>query len=749
MARPADASKSGTAMLELKGIENNHPLVGEFKMSDGKPYDYSLVANKGAVVAPLLLERLGLQVGDSIKIGGQDFQIRGVVTEEPGGTTGFRLGPRVFIERTAFDAAGLTEFGSRNRRKILFRTTAAENAEPLAAALRSALKQTKSIVAVRSYKEAQENTSESFNRAENFLSLTGLVILVLGGIGVWNVTRVFVEQKKQSIAVLKCIGATGTGVTLAYLLQILTLGLLGSAFGVLLAQLALFAIKQNFADDLPPAMTYNLQPAAISQGFLLGLAVSALFAALPLLEIRQIKPRLLLRDGTNEALRKFAPVNFLVGVFVVAGLLLLAVWQANSWRIGTYFLIGLAVTAGVLYLAAFVLTKLLRTLRGVSVFALRQSINSLSRPGNQTRVILMAVGLGVFVVLSVQSLQSNLLKEFDLTRTGSLPTLFLIDIRRNQAEQLKEFLKQETGETVEYIPAVRGRIAAINDQPIDIEQREIRQQSGQIGREYVLTYRQNLVGEEQVTAGQFWDATASSEPEVSLEEGLRDALKVNVGDTITFDISGQRITAKVTSFRRLDVRNTRSTFLIVFRPGVLENAPQTLLAPLYTSFSAETKRGLQRKLVDQFPNISAIDTSDAVTAIKKLVDNITLAVSFVGGFVFLSGALILIGSIALTKFQRIYENAVLKTLGAKRNTLLLILLAEYSLLGLLAGVVGAVAATGLSYVVANYVFKIIWRPDWTLLSVGLLVTVLLVTIVGAISSFDVLLRKPLATLRSQ
>lgn len=749
MSRPADANKGGTQMLELKGIESNFPLVGEFKMSDGKLFNFSLVANKGAVVSPILLERLGLQIGDSIKIGSENFQIRGTFTEEPGGTAGFRLGPRVFIERTAFDDAGLTSFGSRNRRKILFRVNTPENAEPLAAAFRAALKPTSSIVAVRSYKEAEENTTESFNRAENFLSLTGLVILVLGGIGVWNVTRVFVEQKKHSIAVLKCIGATGTRVTLAYLLQILTLGLLGSAFGVLLAQIALILIRQNFAASLPPAMSYNLQPSAILQGFLLGLAVSALFAALPLLEIGQIKPRLLLRDYSNEPFKRFAPTNFFVGGIVLTGLLLLAVWQAGSWRVGLYFLVGLAATAGILYLAAFVLTKLLRGFRGVDSFSLRQSINSLSRPGNQTRVILLAVGLGVFVVVSVQSLQSNLLREFDLTRAGTLPSLFLIDVQRSQTETVKELLKQEAGETIEYIPAVRGRIAAINGQPVDIEERDVRSQRGQIGREYVLTYRPKLVGEEQITAGAFWDETPSSEPEVSLEEGLRDSLKVGIGDTITFDISGQRITAKVTSFRRLDVRNTRSTFLILFRLGVLENAPQTLLAPVYAPLNAEQKAVIQRKLVDRFPNVIAIDTGDAVTAIKKLLDNITLAVSFVGAFVFLSGALILIGSIALTKFQRIYENAILKTLGARRQVLLAILLTEYGLLGLLAGIIGTGAAFGLSYVVANYVFKIVWRPDWNLVLLGLLVTILLVMVVGAVSSFDVLLRKPLATLRSQ
>ncbi|MEP6923443.1 MAG: FtsX-like permease family protein, partial [Pyrinomonadaceae bacterium] len=752
MSRPSDDSKSGSLMLELKGVERGFPLVGDFRLSDDQQFDFSLLENKGAVVAPLVLERLNLKIGDKIRIGNQDFEIRAQFTKEPGGTTGFRLGPRVFIEKSGYDAAGLDVFGSRNRRRILFRADKPENAEPLAAEFRAALKGAKSLAVARSYKESQDNLKNSFDRAENFLSLTGLVILVLGGIGVWNVTRVFVEQKKSAIAVLKCLGATGTRVTLVYLLQILILGALGSLLGIALAQLALFAIRQNFAESLPVQMSYNLQPGAILQGILLGLAVSMLFSLLPLLQIRNIKPRLILRDNAGETFKRFSVVNLLVGGFVISGLVLLAVWQANSWRIGIYFLFGLAGTAAVLYAGAFVLTAVLRRFRAIPIFAVRQAINSLHRPGNQTRVVLLAVGLGVFVVLSVQLLQSNLQREFDLFREGSLPTLFLIDIRRAQAADVKNLISEQTGETVEYIPAVRGRIAAINGQPFDSEQREINRQSGQIGREYVLTYRSKLVGEEEIVDGQFWDETSLSpkdEGEVSLDESMKDQLKLNVGDNLTFDIFGQKRTARIVSFRRLDVRNPRSTFQIVFRPGTLEEAPQTLLAPIYAPLDAAARSKLQRALVDKFPNISAIDTADAVAAIKRLLDNITLAVSFVGGFVFLSGALILIGSIALTKFQRVYENAILKTLGARRGTLLVILLTEYGLLGILAAIVGVSAAVTLSYFVANYVFQITWRFNVNLTLLGFIITTLLVMIVGAVSSFDVLLRKPLATLRSQ
>jgi putative ABC transport system permease protein len=761
MARPSNAANQGLIMLELKGIDSDFPLVGDFRLSDGKPFEYSFLQNNGAVAAPLLLERLGLKIGDSIRIGTLDFQIRGTFDTEPGDSVGFKLGPRVFIERKAFDEAGLTGFGTRNRRKILFRTP--DNPENLLRELRRELKQINSIALVRSYKESQEDITNGFERAENFLSLTGLVVLVLGGIGIWNVTRVFIEQKKKTIAILKCLGGSGRQVISSYLLQVLSLGLFGSIFGVLLAQLAMWIVERNFSDALPANLSYKLQFSAVWQGILLGLLVSALFSALPLLQIRNIKPKLLLRDDVLENLPNLQTtfwqkiqfwkngdsLSFLLSGLVCLGLLLVAVWQAGSWLIGIYFLLGLSVTAALLYFIAALLIRFLGIFRRSKSFALRHSIHSLSRPGNQTRVVLLAVGLGVFVVLAVQSLQANLLREFDLTRGNSLPSLFLIDIRPAQGDGIRQIIEQKTAEKIEFIPTVRGRIAAIDGKTPDFENREVRVQRGQIGREYVLTYRPNLIGNERIIAGKFWDVTPSSEPEVSVDEDLRGLMGLDVGSTMTFDIYGQRLDAKVTSIREMDVRNPRSTFLILFRPGVLEDAPQTLICPVMTQFDAQTRAVLQRQIVDKYPNVSAIDTTDAITSVKKVLSNLTLAVSFIGLFVFFSGVLILLGSVALTKFQRIYENAVLKTLGAKRGLLTAILLTEYGILGLIAGVVGTLTALGLSYTVSRFVLKINWQFDFGLMTTGILFTVLLVMIIGAAASLDVLLRKPLQTLRSQ
>jgi putative ABC transport system permease protein len=236
---------------------------------------------------------------------------------------------------------------------------------------------------------------------------------------------------------------------------------------------------------------------------------------------------------------------------------------------------------------------------------------------------------------------------------------------------------------------------------------------------------------------------------VSIEEGLRGAGGIDLGGTITFDIQGRKIDARVTSVRRVDWRNSRTGFLVLFRPGALDKAPATFVGAIDGPTAEPERSRFQRAIVDRFPNVSVIDVADIVRGVSRILSNITLAVSFIGGFVFLSGALILVGSIAMTKFQRVYEAAVLKTLGAERRVLLTIMLAEYGLLGLVAGLVGAAAANGLSYAVSRYVFEIDWAFAPLLNLTGVAATVLLVAAVGALSSFDVLTKKPLSILRAQ
>jgi putative ABC transport system permease protein len=736
-------SKTEFKLIDLKGIDQNFPLVGEFKLADGKKFEFKKLEKNGAILQSILLEQLNVKIGDKISIGETEFEIRDTFDEEPGGATGFRLGSRIFVEKTAFETTGLT----RIRRRILYRT--ADDPTQLVTQLRNSLKESGSVITIQSYKESQQNISEQFSKTENYLSLTGLLILVLGGIGVWNVARVFVEQKRKAVAVLKCLGASATKVTIVYLMQILILGAFGSLFGVLLAQLTLWVVQSRFGDALPSNMLYNVQFSNALQGMILGVFIAFLFSMLPLLQIRNIKPNLLLRDENNAKIQGMDWTKIGFAILCLGGLFGVSAWQAGSVAIGVAFLVSLGITSLILYLAAVLLTYFLRKIKVFGSFSISQAINSLYRPGNQTRVILLAVGLGAFVVLAVQSLQTNLVREFDFSRNEKLPSLFLFDIQKSQISDLKTLAEKATKEKIDTIPNIRARISAVNGESFDYEQKEVRQQQGQIGREFVITYRPNLDENETVTEGAWWDSSPSETPEVSVAEDISETLKVGVGSTITFDILGRKITANVTNIRKFDLRNTRTAFLFVFRPGALEKAPQTFAVPIQTKLPAKERSIFQRDLLETFPTIQIIDVQDILTAVGKLLNNFVLAISFVGSFVILSGILILIGSVSLTKSQRIYENAILKTLGAKRKILLAILFAEYGILGLLAGIIGSFFATLLSFGVSKWILDIQWEIDFKLMILGIFVTMFLVVFFGALASFDVLFRKPLATLRGQ
>jgi putative ABC transport system permease protein len=407
------------------------------------------------------------------------------------------------------------------------------------------------------------------------------------------------------------------------------------------------------------------------------------------------------------------------------------------------------VTSAVLLIVAILMMKAIRRARPLGRFALRQGINSLYRPGNQTRVILLAVGLGAFVVLTVQSMQANLVREFDFSRNQRLPSLFFVDVQGSQQEELSDLIRERTGEAPELTPTIRARVSHLNGEPMGGNiSSETRQQQAQVGREFAVTYRPNLDDNETVVAGRWWNLE-SDIPEVSVEEGVAERTGIEPGDSMTFDISGRQVTARVGSIRKIDVRNTRTAFVFVFKPGVLESAPQTFAATTLARIGPTERQRLQREAVELFPNVQVFDVADILSTVQRLINNFVIAVSFVGSFVMLSGILIFIGSIALTKSQRIYENAILKTLGARRPTLAAILFSEYGVLGVLAGSIGAGFASVLSYVASRYLLDIEWSFQPLLFLIGILVTVAIVVIVGVLASFDVLFKKPLSTLRMQ
>jgi putative ABC transport system permease protein len=749
MLRAADRPESPPRLAELKAVQSHFPFYGEMSLSGGTPYSHNLLKGQGILVREGTLASLSLRLGDRVRIGTLEFTIRGTIEKEPGNTmNAFSLGPRVLLDYDDAAAAGLLGFGSRARYRTLFKTSET-GMERVLASLREAL-QDQPGLSVRSFRYSQDRLSESLTRVEDYLSLIGLVILVLGGIGISSVTQVFVQQKMRTIAILKCLGGTNRRVLGAYLVQVLALGAMGSLLGLGLAWGVTAALPRLLGERIPFNLQFGLTWEAVLQGLGIGLLIALLFSLLPLLQIRQIKPILVLRSDDPPRGRRIDWERLLVGTLVLGGLLGLAGWQAGSWKIGTIFLVGLMTVTLVLSLTASLLMKGLRGLRWIPSFPLRQGVNSLYRPGNQTRVILMAVGLGIFLAVSVRSLQINLRDEFVLDLRNLQADLYLIDIQRDQQQGIAQIVAEATGTQPEIIPTIRTRIAAINGQPVSGERPlPTAQNQGLLGREYVVTYRDFLEPNERLLEGVLWKGAATAEPEISIEELLHRELGLNLGDRVTFDILGRTLTARVSSIRRVEWRNARTGFLIIFQPGALDEAPTMYISALRGPAAAPDRARLQREIVDRFPNVSLIDVRDIIEIARDIVENVSLAISFVGAFVILSGLLILVGSIAMTKYHRLYEAALFKTLGARRRLLILITLFEYGVLGTVAGLLGSLAAIGLTWAISEKALQIPWHFNPGVNLLGLVAGALIVSLIGLLASGDVLLRKPLGILRNE
>ena len=750
MARPAGRSDGRARMVELRAVEAPFPYYGRMKLGGDVAYDHALLKDFGVLVRPELLAQLDVRVGDQLAIGSQRFTIRGVIQSEPGRRLGaFSIGPRVFVDLADLEKTGLLSFGSRSSMQRLVKVPD-QTLDKLVVDLRADF--ANEFARVRSYKATEDDIGEDFTRAENYLSLVGLVIVILGGIGVSSVTRVFVQQKMKSIAVLKCVGARSSQLLAIYVAQVAVLGLAGSLLGVLLAALAMRAIPSFIGAAMPGVdITYALTLPAVLQGIGIGLLVSLLFSLVPLLDVRHVKPSLLLRDEAR--VHRPDVTQIVVTLVVVAGLVGLTVWQAGSLRIGSLVAAGFAGTAIALHVAGTLLLRAIRPLARSNSFALRHAVLQLSRPGSQMRIVLLAVGLGSFFIIGVRSLQESLVAQFAVRMTADSPDMFLLDIQRDQVPGVEQAITQHLDPGVTpppLIPVLRARVVGVAGREVNLENYEDVRGRGSLGREYTITYRAKLESNEKIVAGQMWEPTPSEQAEVSIEQFINESFKINIGDTMRFDVLGRIIEAKVTSVRYVEWSESRAGgFMFLFRPGVLEKAPHSFIGFLRGPKDIDQRARLQAALVNIAPNVSVIDGREILDAITTVINNVTLAVTVVGTLVVLSGLMILIGAVAMTKFRRVYEAAIFKTLGATRQLIAMVLLLEYGLLGVLAGGIGAVGAIGLNWAISKYALEIPFTPLLGLSTAGVVITTLLVAAIGVISSWEVLQRKPLATLRAE
>lgn len=740
---PHPAAPSRVQLVEIKAVEAGYPFYGRLVTSPAAPLE-TLIGERRALVQSALLTRLGLAVGDTLRIGEIAFRIAGLVESEPDRAVGvFSLGPRVLIAAADLEATGLVRPGSRVRHRTLVRLPDGADPETVRTALVSRLDDPG--LRVSTYRQAQPGLRRFWDQLTMYLGLTGLVALLVGGIGVGVSVQAFLRRRRATLAILKSLGTPWRRLLAAYLLQTGALGLAGSLVGAAIGSAVPPLLAPWLAPLLPFPLAIGVSPLAILRGVAMGLGVTLLCALPPLLAIRDIPPSLVLRYEVET--RRSNRRQLLAALPVAVGLSALALWQAGAWKVGALFIGGFAGGLALLFLIARLTLAGARRLPRARWLAWRQGVAALHRPGGQAGSVLVTLGLAVMLIVSVAVLEGNLRRELAGPAAERAPAFFFIDIQPDQADGFARLIARETGTPPTLIPTVRARLSAVDGAPIARDARR-REEAWYLSREYVLTWAASPPGRNTVVAGRWWTAAdAAREPQISVEEELARNLGVGLGDTLTFDIQGVPVSARVTSLRRVEWRTFGANFFVIFSPGALEGAPATYLATAEAPRVGEER--LQSAVVGAFPNITAVPVREVLERASGIVNQIAQAVRLVAGVSVLAGIVVLAGALSVTRHERLYHSVILKALGATRGVVARGFAVEYALLGVAAGVAGTGLAVALAWGVQRWLIEVPWHWQPAILAAGVTGATLLALAVGFLGSFRLLGQKPLGVLRSE
>ena len=734
-------------LVEARAVGPAYPFYGEVVTASGRPLR-ELLRDDTALVESSLLHYLDLKVGDPLRLGARTFTIAGELLKEPDGTVRMlTLGPRVLLTEAGGHATGLIGPTSRVRYKALVKTPPGTDPAALARALEAELPE--GFARIQTYDEAQPRVQRFLGQLTRYLNLAGLIALLLGGVTVFGVVRVFITQKIDTLAVLKCLGATSNQILAIYLVQALALGLLGSLVGAALGMSVQGLLSWLLAGFLPVQLGFAVSWLAVGEGVLLGTLTTFAFALPPLLELRHVPPSRVFRrlvDAEQRPGRRW-PARAVTAVLALALVGGLAWWEAGHFRVAAIFFAGLVGTGLALFGAARGLLAVLRRLPKPRSFAWKQGLAGLYRPGNQTATVVVSLGLGALLVLVIFLLQTSLVQQVGANARADQPNLFFIDVQPGQQATFRRIVTGFGLPEPELIPVVRARLRALQGERLRLQELKQDHRRRVLGFEYALTYRAELEPGERILAGSF-GAPAPDGVGVSAAEWWVDEVGLGLGDTVTFDVQGVPVTATITSIRKIDWGNRRANFSFVFPPGPLDAAPQMFAAGVRLE-SSDRRVALQKAVVAALPNVTALDAEFMLSLIQQILDRIALVIQFMAAFTIAAGIVILVGAIGITKYQRIREAVLLKTLGATRLVVARVLATEYLILGTLAGLVGAVAAGAVSWGLVTFVFNGLWRlePAPYLVLWGTAAALVLLT--GLASSTDVLLKKPLEVLREE
>jgi putative ABC transport system permease protein len=748
----------GTRLVQVAALQGGFPFYGEIRTDPAAAWS-ELQGGRHAVVDPSLLSALQAQVGDTLALGEARFVITGTIASAPG-NVGLRaaFGPRVYVPARYLEETRLLGFGARAEYEAYLRLPSSVAAQSVARERGRTLRADR--VRLRTVEDDRERLNESLSRLTGYLGLVALVALLLGGIGVASAVVVFIRQRMDTIAVLRCLGATGARVLAVYGVEAAGMALAGSILGATAGVLFQQALPGLLADLLPVDVETSISWSAVALGVGMGLWVALVFALFPLLGVRRVPPLAALRRDYESEPRPRDPWRWVVAAALAASTVALAALQVGSGRQGAVFAGGVAVALLVLWAGSWALVRAARRwLPDGLPYLWRQGLSNLHRPSNQTVTVVLAIGFGAFLLGTLVLVQLNLLDQLRLTGGPARPNLVLFDIQPDQLPAVEQALKEAGLPAAPPVPIVPMRIASVEGRPV---QRMLAdsgtQGSWALRREYRSTYRDSLVASERLAAGTWWQAGAPAPRaagsngdavyRISVETGLAEEIGIGVGDEIVWDVQGIRIPTRIASLREVDWARFEPNFFVVFEPGSLEGAPHTLVT--LTRIERAADRGtFQRRLAERLPNVTTLDLSIVQEALERLVDRVVLAIRFMAGFTVATGTLVLVGALATSRFQRIREGALLRTLGATRSQIFRIVLAEYFALGTMAALVAAVLSVLAAWALARWVFEGRFSAQPVSLAALVAGVVGLTVVVGLLNSREVIRRTPLEVLRGE
>jgi putative ABC transport system permease protein len=751
-------------LVSLKAVDpEKYPFYGKVDLEPADSLS-SRLTDDTVVVADDLLIRLHLKVGEQLTVGSKVFRIASVVTNEPDRLSGnFQAGPRVLISRKGLVDSGLLAPGSHSGQRYLFKVPAPRSGAPISdsavADLKLRLEKLLPEAQVTDYRETNPALTQGLDRATSLLSLMSLVALVLGAIGVAMAMRAHLQQRLDTIAIMKSLGARSGQIIKIYLIQTLLLGVAGALLGVAVGAGVQYAFPYLLAKFINVPTEIHLQLRTVLTGLGAGVLTTLLFMLPPLLDIRGVRPILIFRRAVEDnddpfvtaIVRKIQKnyAQIAAGVLILGGLAAIATTLSDSATVGKVFSVGLVVVLGVLLAASAAVLSLLRFFltrtRLHLPSSLRHGLANLYRPGNPSAALLAAVGMGVMQIMTVYLVQQAVVGELHLASAPDLPNVFLIDITTPEINGVRSLLTTQPGVTLapEFLPVVTSRIVAINGVPAG--ELKLKNFPKRMLQSISLTWSATPAAGTKILAGKWWPED-SALPEVAVAKRQADRLGVVVGSKITFAAQDTQIVATVAALTESDGQHTFARAEFTLPQPVLEKLPVVW----YGGVHAEPSRveSLQRTLYRAYPTVTVINVAAALETVRNVVIQITYVIQFLAAFSILAGIVILASSIAGTRYRRIREVVVMKTLGATRARIATVFSIEFAVLGLVAGLVGVFFANIIARVLLHRL-DIVYHFQWLWTLAALAGTAALTVLTGWAASHRILGQKPLEVLREE